>query len=150
MNEEKQLTQPQRKALADMLKEWGNVWRRAEKQYETARTLRKEAIIGEAAGDGIVKAKDGILSLRGKLQAAEDELKQLGFEVDYEGALDLASSSSRVAKSIEKRLDAEVGTKDDVLNRRFETARIKLLLVASAEEAEKIVESLLDFEVAVK
>jgi hypothetical protein len=36
------------------------------------------------------------------------------------------------------------------LTRPFEAARIKLLLVASAEEAEKIVEPLLNFEVGLE
>jgi len=148
--ETQQLTQPQRNALAEMLKEWGDVWNRAQKKYEETRTSRKEAIIREVAGDGIIKAKDNIVSLRNKMQAAEDELRQLGFELDGDEVLDLTSSSSRLARSIERRLDAEVGTKDEVLTRAFGTARIKLLLVASAEEAEKIVEPLLNFEVAVK
>jgi hypothetical protein len=82
--------------------------------------------------------------------AAEDELKQLGFKLDGEGMLDLISTTSRLARTIEHRLDAEVGTKDEVLTRRFNSAGIKLLLVAIAEEAEKIVEPLLNFEVAVK
>jgi|SRR5579864_6744042 len=150
MNEETQLTQPQRKALADMFKEWGDVWSRAQRKYEETRTSRKEAIIREVAGDGITKAKDSILSLRSKVQAAEDELGQLGFELDDDGVLDLTSSRSRLGRTIERRLDAEVGTKDEVLTRPFDAARIKLLLVASAEEAEKIVEPLLNFEVAVK
>jgi hypothetical protein len=148
--ETQQLTQPQRNALADMLKEWGDVWNRAQKKYEEARTSRKEAIIREVAGDGVAKVKDNILSLRTKVQVAEDELRQLGFVLDDEGVLDLVSSSSRLERTIERRLNAEVGTKDQVLTRRFDTARIKLLLVASAEEAEKLVEPLLNFEVAVK
>ena len=41
--ETQQLTQPQRKALADMLKEWGDVWNRAKTNYEETRTSRKEA-----------------------------------------------------------------------------------------------------------
>jgi hypothetical protein len=147
--ETQQLTQPQRKALTDMLKEWGDVWKRAQNEYEETRTSRKEMIIREVAGDEISKTNDSILSLRAKVQAAEDDLKQLGFELDGEGALDLVSSSSRLARTIERRLDAEVGTKDEVLTRSFNTARIKLLLVPSAEEAEKIVEPLLNFEVAV-
>jgi hypothetical protein len=148
--ETQELTQPQRKALADMLKQWGDVWSRAQKKYEETRSSRKEAIIREVVGDEIIKAKDSILSLRTKVQAAEDELRQLGFEVDGDEVLDLTSSSSRLARTIERRLDAEVGTKDEVLTRAFDTARIKLLLVASAEEAEKIVVPLLNFEVAVK
>jgi len=148
--ETQQLTQPQRKALADMLKEWGDVWSRAQRKYEATRTSRKGAIIRDVAGDGITKAKDNIVSLRARVQAAEDELKQLGFELDDEGTLDLTSSSSRLARTIERRLDAEVGTKDEVLTRPFDTARIKLLLVATAEEAEKIVEPLLNFEVRIK
>src|ERR1022692_713154 len=107
--ETQQLTQPQRNALAEMLKEWGDVWNRAQKKYEETRTSRKEAIIREVAGDGIKKAKDNILSLRTKVQAAEDELRQLGFEVDGDDVLDLTSSSSRLARTIERRLDAEVG-----------------------------------------
>jgi hypothetical protein len=64
------------------------------------------------------------------VQAAEDELRQLGFELDGDEVLDLTSSSSRLARTIERRLDAEVGTKDEVLTRASGTARIKLLLVA--------------------
>ena len=148
--ETQQFTQPQRKALSDLLKEWGDVWSRAQRKFEGTRTSRKEAIIREVAGDGITKAKENLLSLRAKVQVAEDELRQLGFELDDDGVLDLISSSSRLAKTIERRLDAEVGTKHEVLTRPFDAARIKLLLVASAEEAEKIVEPLLNFEVAVK
>lgn len=133
-----------------MLKEWGDVWNSAQKKYEETCTSRKDAIIREDAGDGIIMAKDNIVSLRTKMQAAEDELRQLGFELDGDQVLDLTSSRSRLARTIERRLDAEVGTKDEVLTRAFGTARIKLLLVATAEEAEKIVEPLFNFEVAVK
>lgn len=35
----------------------------------------------KSRGDGIAKAKDSILALRNKTQAAEDELTALGFEV---------------------------------------------------------------------
>jgi len=145
-----QLTQPQRKALSDMLKEWGDVWNRACKKYETARNSRRESIIRELAGDGVAKTKDSILALRTKLRVAEDELTHLGFELDSDGKLDLVSRSSRFADALRTRLDAEVGTKDEVLVRAFDTARVKLLLVATAEEAEKIVEPLLNFEVKVK
>ena len=71
-----------------------------------------------------------------------DKLRQLGFDVDGDDVLDLTSSSSRLARTVERRFDAEVGTKDEVLTRAFDTTRIKLSLVASAEEAEKIVEPL--------
>jgi hypothetical protein len=132
-----------------MLKEWGDVWNSAQKKYEETRTSRKEAIIREVAGYGIIEATDNIVSLRTETQVAEDELRQLGFELDGDQVLDLTSSSSRLAWTIERRLDAEVGTKE-VLTPAFGTARIKLLVVASAEEAEKIVEPLFNFEVAVK
>jgi hypothetical protein len=72
MEKHKRLTQPQRNAPAEMLKEWGDVWNRAQKKYEETRTLRKEAIIREVAGDGITKAKDNIVSSRTKMQVAED------------------------------------------------------------------------------
>ena len=62
----------------------------------------------------------------------------------------MRSWDSRIARTIEDRLDAEVGTQDAALARPFDEARIKLLLVASAEDAEKIVGPLLDFEVKVK
>jgi hypothetical protein len=150
MNEGTQLTQPQRKALVDMLKPWGDVWERAKKRYEATRDSRTEAIIQEVAGDGIAKAKDSVLALRNQTQAAEDELRTIGFELDSEGSLSLVSRSSRISRTIESRLDAEVGTQDAVLTRPFDEARIKLLLVASAEEAEKIIEPLLNFEVKVK
>ena len=90
------------------------MWNRAQKKYEEARTSRKEAIIREVAGDGIAKVKDNILALRTKVQAAEDELRQLGFVLDDEGVLDLIASSSRLERTIESRLNVEVGTKDQV------------------------------------
>jgi hypothetical protein len=133
-----------------MLKEWGDVRNRASSKYEKARASRREAVIREVAGDGIAKAKDNILALRAKSRAADAELKQLGFELDDEGTLNLVYGSSDLADRIEKRLDAEVGTKDEVLTRVFDNARVKLLLVATAEEAEAIVEPLLNFEVKVK
>jgi hypothetical protein len=145
-----QLTQPQRKALSDLLRDWGDVWNRAKAKYEEARASRKEAIIQEVAGNGIAKTKDNILALRAKIRSAEDELRQLGFELDDDGELDLISRSSHIAETIEQRLDAEVGTKDAVFTRAFDNARVKLLLVATAEEAEQIVEPLLKFEVKVK
>src|ERR1035437_198395 len=150
MNEATQLTQPQRKALGDMLKPWGDVWERAKKQYEKARDSRKGKIITEVAGDEAMKTKDKVLELRSQTEAAEHELRVVGFEVDTDGTMDLVSHDSRKARTIEDRLDAEVGNQDAVLARPFDEARIKLLLVASAEDAEEIVAPLLNFEVKVK
>jgi hypothetical protein len=145
-----QLTQPQRKALAETICKYGDVWDRARDRYEAARASRKEAIIRQVAGDGITKAKDNILLLRAKIESAEDELRKLGFELDSDGTLEVASRSSRLAKTIEERLDAEVGARKQALDQTFERARVKLLLAATAEEAEQIVEPLLNFEVTVK
>ena len=149
MNEGTPLTQPQRKALVEILKPWGDVWERAKKRYTKTRDSRTEAIIKEVAGDGVAKAKDDILALRSQTEAAEHTLRVLGFELDTDGTLDLVVQDSPMSRTIESRLDAEVGTEDEVLTRPFDEARIKLLLVASAEEAEKIVAPLLDFEVKV-
>jgi len=127
------------------------VWIRAQKKYEETRTLRKEAIIREVAGDGVMKAKDALIALQVKVQAAEEELSRMGFAIDDDDdALHVVSYGSRLYKTIEKRLDQEVGTKEDVLTQAFASARVKLSLVATAEEAQQIVEPLLNFEVKVK
>lgn len=146
-----QLTQPQRKALVEMIAKYsGDVWDRAKDKYEHARASRKEAVIREVAGDGVTKAKDTLRSLRVKIKAAEDALGQFGFELDDDGDLELTSRSSRLGKTVEERLDAEVGSRKQVLEQPFERARVKLLLAVTAEEAERIVEPLLNFEVNVK
>lgn len=151
MNEGTQPTQSRRKALVDILKPWGGeVWERAKEKYWETRESRREALIKEVAGDGIAKAKDDILALRDRIRAAEDALGALGFELDDEGKLELASRGSRLARTIQRRLDAEVGTPDEALTRPFADARVKLLLAASAGEVDKIIEPLLNFEVKVK
>ena len=98
-----------------------------------------------------MKAKDALIALQVKVQAAEEELSRMGFAIDDDDdALHVVSYGSRLYKTIEKRLDQEVGTKEDVLTQAFASARVKLSLVATAEEAQQIVEPLLNFEVKVK
>lgn len=98
-----------------------------------------------------MELKDEILSLQAKTETAEETLRELGLELDSdEKTLDVVSHGSRLSKAIEKRLDAEVGTRENVLTGPFDRARVKLLLAATAEEAEEIVDPLLNFEVQVK
>jgi hypothetical protein len=115
--------------------------------------------------NGVKSSIDGLHQLREQVQTAQRQLDEatsavsdsekrlavLGFELEDDGSITLSRRAPDALKSsIEKRLDKALGTKEQVLTRPFTAARLKLLTVATAEEAEKIVEPLLNFEVTVK
>ncbi len=153
------LTTPQRKALVDMLAmdDWKDcLWRSAKKQYEETRNSKKLALVRQTAKKEITDLIDSILSGRERKSAIEDELNdferrlsKLGFSLDDEGEMSI-NSSSPLRKVIDKRLDDELGTTDEVLTRRFEAAKFKLWTVPTAEEAERILEPFLNFQLKVK
>jgi len=152
------LTAPQRKVLADMLKvnHWDDcLWKIAKKKYDAVRNKRKSALIRESS-----KTVKDLLEQLQTVQQQIDQLEQgkieaslalskRGFTVDDDGDVDVEISSP-LYKSLKKRLDDELGTIDDVVNLPFERARIKLWTVATPEEAERILEPFLNFEVKTK
>jgi hypothetical protein len=169
MKDTVQLTQPQRKALVDMIAIGYNcdIWDRARKKYDETRDSLKGVFVREMATkiDGTKELIQSILDLRMHvrkaeqhrestkvdLDASEYKLKAVGFYISGDGEPTISSWAPESLKlSIDKKVDKELGTKEQVLTVPFETARLKLLTVATAEEAAKIVEPLLNFEVKAK
>jgi hypothetical protein len=161
MKEPTQLTQPQRKALVDMLVEthYDGIWSRARRQYEAVRDSLKETLIKDWVQKyGVKDSIDNINQLRSKARRAEHDLKEAeeklqaaGFSIADDGSVSFSRMApDSMKESLEQRIDRELGTREEVLTRPFEAARLRLLTVATADEAEKIVEPLLNFEVKVK
>ncbi len=153
------LTVPQRKAITDIVfgkDRWSDcLWKTAKNTYEAARNSRKLALVQESSKD-VKELVDEIIKGREEveaLNAAESELMQRlnkrGFSLDSDGDLDIRSSSS-LYKIIEQRLDQELGTEDEVVDSQFERAKVKIWTVATPEEADKLIEPFLNFEVKVK
>ena len=92
-----------------------------------------------------------VKQLKAKLSAVEHQVTEAGFSVDSRGNFDLNYNAPDAWEtSMEEEVEKEFGTEDEVLDRPFETARVKLVLATTVGEAEKIVEPLLNFEVKVK
>jgi hypothetical protein len=162
-----QLTQPQRKALVDMISDSYScpIWCRAKEEYDEARDALSRSFVQEMIQkNGAKRSIDGLRQLREQVRtvqrqldeatsAVSDSEKRLaaqGFELEQDGSITLSRRAPDALKSsLEKRLDKALGTKEQVLTRPFTAARLRLLTVATAEEAEKIVEPLLNFEVKV-
>ena len=99
----------------------------------------------------IRKAERDLQKTRTAASEAEARLAAVGFELSSEGVVTLNwEAPDSLSSDLKKRLDKELGTKEQVLAKPFNLARLKLLTVATAEEAEKIVEPLLNFEVKAK
>src|ERR1700689_2855102 len=162
MTEVKQLTQPQRKALLEMLSTGynGEIWSRARSKYDEIRSSLKNSYVREFAekSPAVKSLAASIIRLRGEvnkvetmlqtakvdLVATKDKLKAYGLDLSSSDEFELRyDAPDQLSESIDKRINKELGTKEQVLTLPFETARLKLLTVASSEEAEKIVEPFL-------
>ena len=168
MTEATQLTQPQRKALVEMISDGYScpIWCRAKKQYDETRDSLLRSFVQEMVQkNGATGSIDSLHQLREQVRTVQRQLDEatsaasdsekslgaLGFELEEDGSITLSlRAPDSLKSSLEKRLDKALGTKEQVLTRPFAAARLKLLTVATAEEAEKIVEPLLNFEVIVK
>jgi hypothetical protein len=142
-----QRTALEKKLLANYT---GDIWEKARDKYYEARSLRKQVLIKESLPDDVQKMADGIIALRAKLVPLEEDFSAKGFKFDDDGDIEILHEERRFGKTIEKQLDSELGTLEEVVTRPFALARVKILLVATAEEAEKIIEPLLNFEVQAK
>ena len=145
------LSDSQRTALEKKLANYsGEIWDKARDKYSDARSSRRQALIKESLPDDVKKMADGIIALRAKLVPLEEDFSAKGFKFDDDGDIEILHEERRFGKTIEKQLDSELGTLEEVVTRPFALARVKILLVATAEEAEKIIEPLLNFEVQAK
>lgn len=169
MKEASQLTQPQRSALVAMIEMnySGEIWNRAKNKYDEIRSSLFDSFARESA-EKIQGTKDliaGIQRLRAEirnaqlilkhsnvdLEAAKEKLRAVGLLLLDDGNLSISNECpDDLEQSIVKRVNKELGTREQVLIVPFESARLKLLTVATSEEAEKIIEPLLNFEVKVK
>jgi hypothetical protein len=153
MNGETKLDAAQRKALLEQLSEYhGSVYKGAKRKYSAARDSFKSLLCKKLAHEqGVDKLLVEVKQLKAKLTAAEHQINEAGFSVDDRGNFDLNYNAPDAwESSVEGEVEKEFGTEDVILDRPFETARVKLLLATTVEEAEKIVEPLLNFEVKVK
>jgi hypothetical protein len=163
-----QFTQSQRTALLNLIacNYGGEIWNRARSKYDEIRDSLEESLIKEwvqkySAKDLIdsvhqlraqaAKAERDLEKARTAVSEAEASLAKVGFDLSDDGSVTLSRRApGSIMSDLEKRLDKELGTKEQVLAKPFDLARLKLLTVATAEEAEKIVEPLLNFEVKAK
>lgn len=149
------LTVPQRKALVELLQtdRWSEcLWKAAKEKYEDTRNLRRKDLVRESSGavgelvEELISLREKISALKEKVIEHDDSLARRGFSVDADGGLSVRSSSP-LYKTIEQELDGELGTLESVVTLPFKRAAAKLWTVATAEEADKLVEPFLDFKV---
>jgi len=144
-------TDTQRKALLDFVRMYGDAYDRARDAYRAARTSLTDSMIREEAGrKGWLTAINGLADLKENITHAEAELAKYGVEIDEEGHAEFASgSTSPFRLNLESKIGEKIGDESDV-RQLFADAQAKLLTVESAEEAAKIVQPLINFEVKVK
>lgn len=152
MKEGTQLTHPQRKALIELLGEYGGVYKRAKNNYEETLDAAKDSIVLAIAKEN---GADQLLlqyrSLKQQAKAVETKLDEVGLDVDDKGNFSFNyHTPDSWDQRVEDELEAAFGSRKQLLDTLFETARVKLWLVTTAEEAEKIVEPLLNFEMKAK
>jgi len=153
MKEETKLDAAQRKALLEQLSEYsGGVYKGAKRKYLAARDSFKSLLYKKLAHEqGVDKLLVEVKQLKAKLSTSEHQVNEAGFSVDSSGNFDLNyNAPEEWESSVEEEAEREFGTEEAILERPFEMARVKLLLATTVEEAEKIVEPLLNLEVKVK
>ena len=139
------ITAEQRKAFADLLKANGVARERALSAYRDAESeLRQSLVDEEARKCGAPELAREIVDLQKRRADQEHTLKALGFDTDYDdGGISLRYDAPRVLKhSIDERVRRELGNERDI-QRKYDQGMTKVLTVSTAEEAAKIVESLL-------
>lgn len=139
------ITAEQRKALADLLKPNGVARGRALSTFRDAESeLRKSLVDEEAKKCGALELAREIVDLKKRRTDQERTLEVFGFDIDSDdGEISLRYDAPRTLKnSIDGRVRKQLGTERDI-ERKYDQAMTKVLTANTAEEAAKIVESLL-------
>lgn len=139
------ITTEQRKAFAELLKPNGAARERAMSALREAEAdLRKSLIDEEAKKCGAVEIAREIVDLKKRQADQEHTLEGFGFNADSDdGEVSLRYDAPRTLKdSIDGRVRKQLGTERDI-ERKYDQAMTKVLTANTAEEAAKIVESLL-------
>ncbi len=111
---------------------------------EAEADLRKSLIDEEAKKCGAVEIAREIVDLKKRQADQEHTLEGFGFNADSDdGEVSLRYDAPRTLKdSIDGRVRKQLGTERDI-ERKYDQAMTKVLTANTAEEAAKIVESLL-------
>ena len=143
-------TDTQRKALLDFVKVYGDAYDRARDAYRATRVSLTDSMIREEAGrKGWLPVITKLADLKEDITRTEAELAKYGVELDEEGRAEFASgSTSPFRLHLASKIGEKIGDESDV-RQSFADAQAKLLTVESAEEAAKIVQPLINFEVKV-
>jgi hypothetical protein len=143
-------TDTQRKALLDFVRVYGDAYDRARDAYRATRVSLTDSMIREEAGrKGWLPVITKLADLKENITRTEAELAKYGVDVDEEGRAEFASgSTSPFRLHLESKIGEKIGDESDV-RQSFADAQAKLLTVESAEEAAKIVQPLINFEVKV-
>jgi hypothetical protein len=146
------LTQPNRAELLKLIEKDGTAWERACERYRDARNgLEGKLVKALAKEHGVDKVANEVTALKTRLNAASEELRRLGVDVDDDGDFNLRYGAPSDWKNrIEEELDKKVGTRAQVVEQPFERARLQLMIVATVQEAAEVIKPLLDFAVQVK
>jgi hypothetical protein len=141
-------TDTQRKALLDFARLYGDAYDRARDAYrDNRRSLVDSLIRQEAERKGWLPVIQGLADLKENITRGEAELAKYGVDLDEEGRVEFDSgSTSPLRLHIESKISEKIGDESDV-RQLFADAQAKLLTVESADEAAKIVEPLINFQV---
>ncbi len=130
--------------MADLLKPNGVARERTLSTFRDAESeLRKSLVDEEAKKCGALELAQEIADWEKRKDDQEHTLSVLGFNVDSEDGISLRYDAPRALRnSIDGRLRKQLGTERDI-GRKYDQAMTKVLTANTAEEAAKIVESLL-------
>jgi hypothetical protein len=131
-----------RKQLADLLADkYDSLRSRAKsKLREKHQALYSQFLNESAEKKGALKFVDQIQVARQKISDLEDELLKLGFQENHGDLYTTGDVGNSLRKSIEARVDKELGTSDDI-DARFDSVQLAMMTVASLEDAEKLLKS---------
>jgi hypothetical protein len=132
-----------RKQLADMLADKYDGFRsKAKTKLRERRSQLRVALEKEfAEKKGALKVMAQLKVEKEKVREIERELTQLGFQIRYDDELCLTGDAGNaISKTIEARIDKEIGTLDDI-DARFDSVQIAMMTVASLEDADKLLKS---------
>jgi hypothetical protein len=142
MNTNSQLTLANRKQLADLLSDrYDSLRYRTKQKFQQTEEKLRESFIRELADkNGASKVIAQITATKNELEELEDELHVLGFDLDDDGLSLRQGSDSPLYKSIEKRVEKELGTTADI-DARFDSTMVAMMTVATLADAEKLLKS---------
>ena len=131
-----------RKQLADVLSDKYDSLRSKAKSKlrEKHQALFNKLLNESAEKKGALKFVEQITVAREKISGLEDELRKLGFQENHGDLYTTGDAGNALRKSIEARVDKELGTSDDI-DARFDSVQIAMMTVASLEDADKLLKS---------